>query len=159
VKIALGSDHRGTDMIRSLAEHLRHAGHEPTVLGDSSGQPCDYPDIAYLVARAVVDGEAEFGILACGSGIGMSMAANKVPGVRAALAHDEFTAEVSRRHNNANILCISGDLSTVDQARAMTDAFLRATFEGGRHARRVNKLTIIERGENPAEVQEGVVNG
>jgi ribose 5-phosphate isomerase B len=159
VKIALGSDHRGVDMIHSLVEHLRLAGHEPVVLGESPGRPCDYPDIAYLVARAVVDGEAQFGILVCGSGIGMSMAANKVPGTRAALAHDEFTAEMSRRHNNANILCLSGDLSTNEQARAMADAFLGATFEGGRHARRVNKLTAIERGENPAEVEEGAAKG
>ncbi|MDY7108167.1 MAG: ribose 5-phosphate isomerase B [Planctomycetota bacterium] len=159
MKIALGSDHRGVDMVRSLVEHLRQAGHEPTVLGDSSGEPCDYPDIAHLVARAVVDGEAAFGILVCGSGIGMSMAANKVPGVRAALAHDEFTAEMGRRHNDANVLCMSGDLSTIEQARAMTDAFLGATFEGGRHARRVNKLAAIERGEDPAEVKEAAGKG
>ena len=159
MKIALASDHRGVEIVRGLVDHLRQAGHEPAVLGDSSGQPCDYPDQAYLVARAVAGGTADFGILVCGSGIGMSMAANKVPGIRAALAHDEFTAEMGRRHNDANVLCLSGDLSTIQQARAMTDAFLGATFEGGRHARRVSKLTAIERGENPADVKEGAVGG
>lgn len=159
MKIALGSDHRGVEIVRALTEHLRHAGHETAVLGNSSGQPCDYPDNAYLVARAVVGGAADLGILVCGSGIGMSMAANKVPGIRAALAHDEFTAEMGRRHNDANVLCLAGDLSTIDQARAMIDAFLAATFEGGRHARRVNKMAAIERGENPAEVKEGAAQG
>jgi ribose 5-phosphate isomerase B len=89
----------------------------------------------------------------------MSMAANKVPGIRAALACDELAAEMSRRHNDANVLCLSGDRSTIEQARAMVDAFLSATFEGGRHARRVSKMAAIERGENPAEVKEGAVKG
>lgn len=159
MKIALGSDHRGAEAVGALVEHLKEAGHEPAVFGLCTGEPCDYPDNAYLVARAVVGGAADLGILVCGSGIGMSMAANKVPGIRAALAHDEFTAEMGRRHNDANVLCLSGDLSTIDQARAMTDAFLGATFEGGRHARRVNKMTAIERGENPAEMEERAAKG
>ena len=159
MKIALGSDHRGVEIVRALTKHLRQAGHGPTVLGDSSGQPCDYPDNAYLVARAVAGGTAELGILVCGSGIGMSVAANKVPGIRAALACDALAAEMGRRHNDANVLCLSGDRLSEPQACAILDAFLSATFEGGRHARRVNKMTAIERGENPAEVKEGAVKG
>jgi ribose 5-phosphate isomerase B len=159
MKIALASDHRGVEIVRGLVDHLRQAGHETAVLGDSSGRPCDYPDGAYLVARAVAGGAAELGILVCGSGIGMSMAANKAPGIRAALACDELAAEMSRRHNDANVLCLSGDRATLEGARAMVDAFLGATFEGGRHARRVNKMTAIERGENPAELKEGAAKG
>jgi ribose 5-phosphate isomerase B len=159
MKIALGSDHRGAEAVSALAVYLKEAGHEPVILGLCTGQPCDYPDNAYLVARAVSAGQADLGILVCGSGIGMSMAANKVPGIRAALACDELAAEMSRRHNDANVLCLSGDRSTIEQARAMVDALLSATFEGGRHARRVSKMAAIERGENPAEVKEGAVKG
>jgi ribose 5-phosphate isomerase B len=159
MKIALGSDHRGAEAVSELVEHLKGAGHEPVILGLCTGEPCDYPDNAYLVGRAVSGGQADLGILVCGSGIGMSMAANKMPGIRAALAHDEPAAEMSRRHNDANVLCLSGDRLSKAHACAIADAFLSATFEGGRHARRVNKMTAIERGENPAEVNEGAVKG
>ena len=158
MKIVLGSDHRGAEAARALAEHLRLKGHEILMLGTYTGEPCDYPDNAYLVGKAVAGGEAEFGILICGSGVGMSMAGNKVPGVRAALAYDEFVAEMSRRHNNANVLCMSGDLCSIDHILTIADAFLAAEFEGGRHERRVNKLAAIERGEDPAKTEAQATN-
>jgi ribose 5-phosphate isomerase B len=151
MRIALGSDHRGAELIRGLIDYLAAAGHEPMPLGENSGEPCDYPDGAYLVGKAVANGEADFGILACGSAVGVSMAANKVRGIRAALACDVAAAEFARRHNDANVLCISGDRKSLDEAKAMTDAFLTASFEGGRHARRVAKIRAIEAGKDPAE--------
>jgi ribose 5-phosphate isomerase B len=155
MKIALGSDHRGIETAHTLVEHLRSGGHEPFILGETSGKACDYPDGAYLVAQAVRNRDADVGILICGSGIGMTMAANKVHGIRAAAVYDEFLAEMSRRHNNANVLCMSGDLCTAAQICAITDAFLAAQFEGGRHERRIRKLDLIERGEDPTAVQAG----
>jgi ribose 5-phosphate isomerase B len=155
MRIALGSDHRGADAVTMLAETLRGLGHEPTVHGAGGGAACDYPDQAYGVATAVRDGEADLGILICGSGIGMSMAANKVPGIRAALACDEAAAAASRQHNDANVLCLSGDRLSDEEVRRFTAAFLGAAFEGGRHARRVAKIDAIERGDDPADVHEG----
>ena len=157
MKIVLGCDHRGAKAIHTLADHLRATGHEATVLGAADGERSDYPDSAYLVGNAVASGTADLGILICGSGIGMSMAANKVHGIRAALAHDEFTAEMGRRHNNANILCMPGDLCTQAQIQAMAESFLEATFEGGRHERRVQKIAAIENGQNPAEISANAV--
>jgi ribose 5-phosphate isomerase B len=154
MKIALGSDHRGADAVHRLADHLAAGGHDPVLMGRNDGEPADYPDGAHLVARAVAAGEAEFGILICGSGVGMSIAANKVPGVLAALACDETAAEMARRHNNANVLCLSGDRLTAEQLRAFTDAFLAAPFEGGRHERRVKKMFAIEAGRDPASAPE-----
>ncbi len=151
MKIALGSDHRGTEASRALARHLEAQGHEVLVLGECSDDPCDYPDNAYLVASAVSRGDAERGILVCGTGIGMSIAANKVPGIRAALVHDELTAEVSRRHNDANVLCLAGDTLSSDRIPMIAERWLEAPFDGGRHERRVKKIAAIERGENPAE--------
>jgi ribose 5-phosphate isomerase B len=153
MKIALGADHRGAELARSLADHLEQLGHEPVFAGRCTTDSCDYPDDAWRVGRAVVDGDADLGILACGSGVGVSMAANKVPGVRAALVHDPQAAEMSRRHNDANVLCLSGDRLTLDQATLCVDAFLVAPFEGGRHGRRVAKMAAIERGEDPAQLQ------
>lgn len=151
MRIALGSDHRGSDIVISLVGLLREAGHEPIVLGACSGEPCDYPDNAWLVGCAVRDGDADRGILACGSGIGMCIAANKVRGVRAALVQDVAGASASRRHNNANVLCLAGDRLSGDEVGPIVDAFLSTEFEGGRHARRVEKMAAIERGVDPAQ--------
>ncbi len=152
MKIALGMDHRGADVARVLAERLPDDGHEVVVLGSSDGEPCDYPDITWFVAKAVAAGEADRGIIICGTGIGASIAANKVAGVRAALVHDETTARLSRQHNDANVLCLAGDALTEDtEIFRIVNAWLATTFEGGRHARRVNKIAAIERGENPVE--------
>ena len=152
MKIALGMDHRGVDVGRLLTAHLPGEGHEVQVLGQCDGESWDYPDVAWAVARAVADGVAERGILICGTGIGASIAANKVAGVRAALVGDPAAAELSRRHNDANVLCLAGDALTDDtQILRIVAAWLAAPFDGGRHARRVNKIAAIERGENPVE--------
>jgi ribose 5-phosphate isomerase B len=151
MKIALGMDHRGVKAARALMEHLPRAGHEVVVLGPHSGEPSDYPDAAWLVGKAVAAGNADRGILICGTGIGASIAANKIPGVRAALAHDEAAAELSRGHNDANVLCLAGDDLSDEQVFGITDKWLAGSFEGGRHERRVRKIAAIERGEDPVE--------
>ncbi|MHC4208684.1 MAG: ribose 5-phosphate isomerase B [Planctomycetota bacterium] len=149
MKIALGMDHRGVKTVRALTKHLSGAGHEVVVLGPCSGEPSDYPDAAWLVGRAVIAGEVQRGILVCGTGIGASIAANKIPGIRAALAHDEAAAELSRRHNDANVLCLAGDELSDEQVFGIVDRWLADPFDGGRHERRVRKIAAIERGEDP----------
>lgn len=152
MKIALGSDHRGDETLKSLVPTLRGQGHEVILVGPCDGTSRDYPEEAWLVAQAVASGRAERGILVCGSGIGVSIAANKVHGVRAALAYDEYAAEICRKHNDANVLCLSGDgMSSVQVHRAVA-AFLNSEFEGGRHLRRVDKIRAIERGEDPTKL-------
>ena len=150
MKIALGSDHRGSQSARSLKQHLESEGHDVTVCGDCTGVVTDYPDHAWSVSQAITSGSAQFGILICGSGIGMSIAANKVPGIRAALVSDELTAELSRAHNDANVLCLSGDLIGQHLIQRIVDTWLATSFEGGRHARRVGKLALIEQGQDPS---------
>lgn len=150
--IALGGDHRGTSAIKNLAEKLKREGHEALVVGDCSGQSVDYPEPAYQVAHAVSEGKAKFGVLICGTGIGVSIAANKVDGVRAAVVHDELTAQLSRSHNDANVVCMSGDLLGQRLIEKITEVFINTQFEGGRHQRRVDKITAIEQGKNPAAV-------
>ena len=150
MRIALGSDHRGDAALQSLAAALRKAGHEVAVLFQCNGQSCDYPDGAWRVARAVADGEYERGILMCGSGIGVSIAANKVPGIRAAVVCDELHARLSRAHNDANVLCMGADIISAKDANTIALTWLSAQFEGGRHARRVAKIAAIERGEDPS---------
>lgn len=114
--------------------------------------PVDYPDMAYLAAKAVSDKEADMAILVCGTGIGMSITANKVKGVRAALCYDELNARISRHHNDANVLCLSGDLLGTTMLRKIVETWLTTDFSGGRHQRRVNKITAIEEGRDPREV-------
>jgi RpiB/LacA/LacB family sugar-phosphate isomerase len=150
MRIALGSDHRGENVIRTLAPALRSAGHEVAILSECNGQPCDYPDHAYRVARAVSDGQYDRGILVCGSGIGVSISANKVPGIRAALVCDEVTARLSRSHNDSNILCMGADTTPPREIANIARTWLATAFEGGRHERRVRKIGAIERGEDPA---------
>ncbi|MHC4415116.1 MAG: ribose 5-phosphate isomerase B [Planctomycetota bacterium] len=151
MKIALGTDHRGAEAGRALDGYLADKGHAVLGFGDNSGEPCDYPDIAYLVAQAVAAGEAERGILVCGTGVGMSIAANKVCGIRAALAYDEIAADFSRRHNDANVLCLAGESLSREQIFKIVDVWLDGRFDGGRHERRVRKIAAIERGEDPVE--------
>ncbi len=151
MKIAVGADHRGAEAARELISHLNAAGHEVTTFGQCDGNSCDYPDLAYEVAIAVRDAAADRGVLVCGTGIGMCIAANKIQSVRAALVHDQFTAEASRRHNDANILCMSGDMMARDEIIRIVDAWLATEFEGGRHQRRVNKIAAIENGSHPAD--------
>jgi ribose 5-phosphate isomerase B len=147
MKIAIGSDHRGFDVKKRIVALLHQLGHEVVDVGTQSSDSVDYPDFAFQVARAVSEGGVERGILICGTGIGMCIAANKVRGVRAAPCHDSITAEMSRRHNNANILCLSADLLGDELIDRMLRIWLETEFEGGRHARRVDKITRFEAGQ------------
>jgi len=156
MKIALGADHRGDTAAKTLLTTLQAGGHNVTLLGDCGGQACDYPDNAYLVSKAVAEGKAERGILICGSGIGVSIAANKVKGVRAALVFDEFGAAMSRSHNDANVLCLSADATPFKEIAKIVERWLKEPFEGGRHLRRVMKIAAIERGEDPSRVTVSV---
>ncbi|MCS7159435.1 MAG: ribose 5-phosphate isomerase B [Gemmatales bacterium] len=144
MRIALGSDHRGYEKRLKIVDFLRHLGHDPLDLGVFVREACDYPDFAFQVAFAVSEGRADRGILVCGTGIGMCIAANKVPGVRAALCCDIITAEMSRRHNDANVLCLSGDLLGDEVVQRMVRVWLETPFEGGRHARRLEKIARFE---------------
>jgi ribose 5-phosphate isomerase B len=152
MKIAIGSDHRGFDAKRRIALLLGQLGHEAFDVGPAGPESVDYPDYGLQVARAVGEGRVDRGILICGTGIGMCIAANKVKGVRAAPCHDSITAEMSRRHNDANILCLSADLLGDELMSRMIRIWLQTEFEGGRHARRVEKITQFERdsGATPA---------
>ena len=138
--IALGSDHGGFELKEMLKHYLQKAGIAVTDFGTNSQESTDYPDYAQAVARSVAERQNELGLLVCTTGIGMSIAANKVPGARAALVWDEHSAEMSRRHNNANVLCLAGQGADPAVVRRIVDAFLNARFEGGRHERRVNKF-------------------
>jgi ribose 5-phosphate isomerase B len=144
MKIAIGSDHRGFEAKTRIISILHQLGHEILDAGPHSRDSVDYPDFAFEVARAVSEGRAERGILICGTGIGMCIAANKLRGVRAAPCHDCITAEMSRRHNDANVLCLSADLLGEELIDRMVRIWLETPFEGGRHARRVEKITRFE---------------
>ncbi|MEX2217972.1 MAG: ribose 5-phosphate isomerase B [Phycisphaerales bacterium] len=153
MRIAISADHRGLNASRQLVEKLKRDGHEVQIVGDIAG-PIDYPEPAYRVAQAVAGAKADLGLLICGTGVGMSIAANKVKGVRAAVVHDEFTAQISRSHNNANVLCLSADLLGQKLIEKIVEVWLTTPFEGGRHARRVNKIKAIEEGKDPSGVVE-----
>ncbi len=144
MRIAIGSDHRGYDVKRRIVSLLQRLGHEVLDVGPVSGENVDYPDFAFQVAQAVSEGRVDRGILTCGTGIGMCIAANKVSGVRAAPCHDSITAEMSRRHNDANVLCLSADLLGGELLDRMVKIWLETDFEGGRHARRVDKIGRFE---------------
>lgn len=119
------------------------------MLGDTTGAPTDYPDVAWRVSQEIVAGKAARGILICGTGIGMAIAANKVHGIRAALALDELSAQLSRTHNDANVLCLSADLLGQTLVKRIVDVWMKSAYEGGRHARRLAKIARIEKGEDP----------
>ena len=146
MKIAVGSDHRGFEAKKRILLLLEQLGHEALDMGTNGPESVDYPDFAIQVAQAVGEKRVDRGILICGTGIGMCIAANKVHGVRAAPCHDSITAEMSRRHNDANILCLSADLLGVELIDRMVRIWLETPFEGGRHARRVEKITRMESG-------------
>jgi len=144
MNVAIANDHRGyltKEEIKALLEEL---GHTVIDFGCDSTESVDYPDHGIAGASSVAKGETERGILLCGSGIGMSMVANKVKGIRAALCHDELTAEMSRRHNNANVLCLPADLLGKELIRRMVDVWMRTEYEAGRHDRRVQKIMDYE---------------
>ncbi len=151
MNIALGADHRGSDAINRLADRLKAGGHSVTLHGSTNGETCDYPIAAYEVGQEVSAGRADRGVLICGTGIGMSIAANKVDGVRAAVVNNELTAQLARSHNDANIVCMSADLLGLRLIEQIVDTFLKTEHEGGRHARRVDRITSIEKGRSPHE--------
>ncbi|EPD80360.1 ribose 5-phosphate isomerase B [Veillonella sp. HPA0037] len=144
MKIAIGCDHGGLHLKQEIKELLSTLGHEVEDFGTHSTESCDYPDIAEPVAHAVVDGAADRGILICGTGIGIGIAANKIAGVRAALCHDTFSAHASREHNNANILTMGERVIGPGLAKDIVTIWLNTEFEGGRHARRVEKISALE---------------
>jgi ribose 5-phosphate isomerase B len=145
MRIAVGSDHRGVSMRLKVVDLLNRLNQDVLDLGTNAEGSVDYPDIAAEVAGRVSRGEVDRGILICGTGLGMSIAANKFPGVRAAPCHDYVTAEMSRRHNNLNVLCLSGDILGERLVDRLVEIWLNAEFEGGRHERRVEKITALEK--------------
>ncbi len=147
MRIAIGSDHAGYDLKQAVAPLLREAGHEIVDVGTDSSESVDYPVYASRAANLVADGEAERAVIVCGSGVGVSITANKVDGVRAVNAHDPDEAEMSRRHNDANVLTLAGRRLDPDQAEPIVERFLGTDFEGGRHERRVEEIASVERGD------------
>ncbi len=154
MKIAVANDHRGVNAIEQVKAIVAQFGHECVDFGSHGEKPVDYPDVAYQAALAVSTGQADRAILVCGTGIGMSIAANKIKGVRAALCYDELNAGISRQHNDANVLCLSGDLLGAGALRKIVEIWLTTDFSGGRHLRRVRKITEIETGNDPRELNE-----
>jgi ribose 5-phosphate isomerase B len=144
MRIAIGTDHRGFQVQPKVAELIERLGHEVVSAGTDSAEACDYPDVAAKVAGMVSRGEVDRAVLICGTGLGMCIAANKFAGVRAAPCHDDLTAEMSRRHNDTNVLCLSADLLGVRLIDRMIELWLTTPFEGGRHARRLEKIAELE---------------
>lgn len=144
MKIAMGSDHGGYSLKQQLAALLRDQGHEVLDFGTHSLESCDYPDFGAAAARAVASGECERGIVICTTGIGISIAANKIRGIRCALCADPLSAEMTRRHNDANMLAMGAGIVGPNLAQRMVEVFLSTPFEGGRHQRRVDKLMALE---------------
>ena len=142
--IAIGADHGGYDLKEIIKEYLDSVGEEYKDFGTFNGESCDYPDIAEVVANSVVSGEAKCGILVCGTGIGISIAANKVKGIRCAHCTDSYSAKMTKVHNDANIIALGGRITGPEVALDIVRAYLGAEFEGGRHERRVNKIMELE---------------
>jgi ribose 5-phosphate isomerase B len=146
MKLAIASDHGGYALKKEVEAHLTEQGVEFVDLGCHNTESCDYPAYAKLVGEAVTTGGYDLGLLFCGTGIGMSMAANKVKGVRAACCSDSFSAKFTRMHNNANVLCLGGRVVGAGLACQLVDLFITTEFEGGRHQRRIDQITAIEEG-------------
>jgi ribose 5-phosphate isomerase B len=144
VRIHIGADHAGFALKEAVRDHLTRAGHEVTDIGAFSEESVDYPLVAQQVGSAVADGTAEAGVLVCGTGVGMAIAANKVRGVRAVQVNTPEFAEMSRRHNDANVVTLAGRSITGPDAFAIVDAFLATPFEGGRHQRRIDQISALE---------------
>lgn len=148
MRIAVGSDHRGVAMRSKVVDILNRLAHQVVDTGTHEEGSVDYPDIAAAVARLVSTGDVDRGILICGTGLGMSIVANKFPNVRAAACPDDLTAEISRRHNDLNVLCLSGDIVSERLLDRIVEIWLQTEFEGGRHARRLQKISEIEHRHN-----------
>ena len=144
MKISIGCDHGGLEHKNAIAEHLRERGFEVNDFGIYEQVAVDYPDIASKVCASIVSGESELAILVCGTGIGMSIAANKVKGIRAAACSEHFSAKYTRLHNNSNVLCLGGRVIGIGTAIELADLFVDTKFEGERHQRRIDKITAIE---------------
>ncbi len=151
MRIALGSDHGGINLKKAVIDHLKKKGYDLTDFGTYTKESCDYPDISEIVGKEVSQGNYTFGILICGTGIGIGIAANKVPGIRAALCHDTFSAHATREHNNANILTMGERVIGESLALDIVDIFLETSFEGGRHQTRIDKITSLETKESHQE--------
>ena len=145
MRIAIGCDHGGLEHKNAIVEHLKNRGFEVKDSGIYENHSVDYPDIAVKVCADITSGESELGILVCGTGIGMSLAANKVKGIRAAAVSEHFSAKYTRLHNNSNILCLGGRVIGIGTALELVDLFVDTKFEGGRHETRVNKVMAIEK--------------
>lgn len=143
-KIVLASDHAGLALKDQLVEHLRSQKYEVTDLGTHQGESVDYPDYAAEVCKYILTHKAELGILVCGTGVGMCITANKFPGIRAAVVSEPFSAQMSREHNDANVLCMGARVINLSKAQEITEAWLKASFQGGRHANRLQKIRDIE---------------
>ena len=148
MKVAIASDHGGYALKEIIRKHLEDKGNEYTDCGTHSEESCDYPDYAELACTEVLAGKAQFGILICGTGIGIGISANKIRGIRAALCHDEYSARYARAHNDANVLTMGARVIGSGLAESIVDVFLAGQFEGGRHARRVAKIAAIEAKNN-----------
>ena len=144
MRVVVGSDHAGFEQKERLAQHLRDTGYEVIDVGTNDEESVDYPDFAIAAARKVAAGEADLGVLVCGTGLGMAIAANKVRGVRAVQVNDVAFAEMSRRHNDANVVTLAGRSIGEDAAFAIVDAFLGTAFEGGRHQNRIDQISAME---------------
>ena len=149
MRVAVANDHRGKKAKEQVLALIKQLGHEGVDCGITDSVPVDYPDLAFQAANAVANGEVDRAILICGTGIGMSIAANKVKRVRAAVCWDELNARVSRQHNDANVLCLSGDLLGEVTLRKIVEVWLSTDFAGGRHNRRVDKIKDFENGKGP----------
>lgn len=150
MRVALGCDHNGLELKRQVMGLLEELGHECQDFGCYDTNSVDYPDVAREVAQAVEESRFDHGVLICGTGIGMSISANKMPGIRAALCHDVFSARRAREHNDANVLCLGSYVIGEGPALEVVKAYVEAQFEGGRHARRVEKIAALE-GKTPSE--------
>ena len=142
--IALASDHVGLELKREIMAHLEALGLPYKDFGTYSAERCNYPEFAFLAASAVARGECEKGIVCCGTGVGISIAANKVNGIRCALVSNEYSAEMTKRHNNANMVAFGGRVTGPDLAKHILDAYVGAEFEGGRHEKRIEKISALE---------------
>ena len=143
MKIAIGNDHVAVDMKREISAYLKELGHEVLDLGTDTAARCDYPVYGERVGRAVAEGRADLGITVCGTGVGISLAANRVPGVRAVICSEPYSAALSRRHNNTNVLAFGARVIGIEMAKLIVKSWLEASFEGGRHAVRVRMLDDI----------------
>jgi len=152
MRIAVANDHRGHKAVEQIKAIISQLSLECVDLSSPSDQPIDYPDTAYVASLAVNENKADRAILVCGTGIGMCIAANKIKGIRAALCFDELAAKLSREHNDANVLCLSGDLLGPTMLRKIVETWLTTDFAAGRHQRRVRKIQAIEEGTDPREI-------